>query len=249
MGDLSGQSGQTNELPVRKVEFLKPFEMGKFEVTFAEYDLFAAAKGRDKPDDSGWGRGDKPVINVSWNDAVDYTLWLSERTGFKYRLPTEAEWEYAVRATTTSEHYWPEKTENDKEDPACKYANVYDRQNEAKIKQSYSITWEPFACDDAFPFMASTLESEKKLTPNKWQLFNMLGNVWEWTQDCYVDSYKDKPTNGSAQESSDNNACPLRVLRGGSWSSDPQFVRSAYRLRHAPDIRFNSLGFRLARTP
>ena len=195
MGDESEQSSP-NERPVHSVEFLKPFEMGKFEVTFAEYDLFAAAKGRDKPDDSGWGRGDKPVINVSWNDAVDYTLWLSERTGFKYRLPTEAEWEYAVRATTTSEHYWPEKTENDKEDPACKYANVYDRQNEAKIKQSYSITWEPFACDDAFPFTASTLESEKKLTPNKWQLFNMLGNVWEWTQDCYVDRYKDKPTNG-----------------------------------------------------
>lgn len=247
MGDLSGQSGQSDEQPVHTIRFSKPFEMAQYEVTFAGYDLFAAATGREKPDDSGWGRGDKPVISVSWNDAVDYAKWLSERTGLKYRLPSEAEWEYAARATTTTERYWPEKTENEKDDPACQYVNIYDRQNEARINQSYNITWETFACNDAFPFTASTAESAKKLIPNKWQLFNMLGNVWEWTQDCYDDSYKDTPRDGSAQGSADNLEC-LRVLRGGSWGNEPRSVRSATRSRNTPDNRNSNIGFRLART-
>jgi formylglycine-generating enzyme required for sulfatase activity len=84
---------------------------------------------------------------------------------------------------------------------------------------------------------------------NPWQLYDILGNVWEWAQDCYVDSYKDTSTDGSAQASPDNNACPLRVLRGGSWFDEPQNVRSATRIRHAPDNRNNNIGFRLARTP
>ncbi|MCP4998185.1 MAG: formylglycine-generating enzyme family protein, partial [Hyphomicrobiales bacterium] len=105
MGDLSG-GGQSDERPVHTVQFAKAFEMGKYEVTFDEYDLFAAATGRDKPADQGWGRGDRPVINVSWNDAVAYAQWLSARTGLAYRLPSEAEWEYAARATTTTVRYW-----------------------------------------------------------------------------------------------------------------------------------------------
>ena len=103
MGDLSGR---TNELPVHTVQFAKPFAMGRYEVSFDEYDLFAAATGRDKPNDQGWGRGNRPVINISWDDAIAYAQWLSERTGKPYRLPSEAEWEYATRAGTTTPRFW-----------------------------------------------------------------------------------------------------------------------------------------------
>ena len=244
MGDLSGK-GLPNESPSHSVTLTNAFEMGQFEVTFDEYDLFAAATGRKKPSDQGWGRGDKPVINVSWDEAVAYAQWLSEQTGKKYRLPSEAEWEYAARATTVSDRYWSEETKSGKDDPACRYANVLDKGHAEKLKQAgYGVRSEPFDCDDRFMFTASVAES-KQLTPNPWQLFNMLGNVWEWTQDCYVDSYKDTPRNGLAQEML---GCSLRVLRGGSWNSEPQDVRSAYRDWDSPDTRLNYFGFRLART-
>ena len=243
MGDLSGK-GNPEERPVHTVRFATPFEMGRYEVTFDEYDLFAAATGRVKPGDQGWGRDNRPVINVSWDEAVAYTQWLSARTGLTYRLPSEAEWEYAARATTITERYWPEKTEAEQDDAACTYANVFDTKNESVLKNTYTFTWEAFKCGDEFPFTAPV----GQFKANGWQLHDMLGNVWEWTQDCYVDSYKATPTDGSAQASPDNNACSLRVLHGGSWSNEPLYVRSAYRYRYAPDFRNLSIGFRLART-
>ncbi len=100
MGCVSGVGCSNDELPVHTVTFDQPFAIGKYEVTFDEYDRFAAATGREPPDDRGWGRGKRPVINVSWEDAVAYAEWLSEQTGKRYRLPTEAEWEYATRAGT-----------------------------------------------------------------------------------------------------------------------------------------------------
>jgi formylglycine-generating enzyme required for sulfatase activity len=103
MGDIQG--GRINEQPVHRVSVDK-FAMGKFEVTFAEYDKFAEATGRKKPDDRGWGRGNRPVINVSWHDATAYAKWLSDQTGKQYRLPTEAEWEYAARAGTETKYWW-----------------------------------------------------------------------------------------------------------------------------------------------
>ncbi len=244
MDDLSGK-GNHDELPAHTVHFATAFEMGQYEVTFDEYDLFAAATGRGKPSDQDWGRYSRPVINVSWDDAVAYTQWLSDRTGLNYRLPSEAEWEYAARAKTTTERYWPEKTEAEKDDPACTYANVFDTKNESVIKNYFSgITWEPFNCADEFPYTAPV----GQFKANRWQLQDMLGNVWEWTQDCYVDSYEKTPRDGSAQESPDNTACPLRVLRGGSWNEAPQSMRSAFRYRSAPGSRYNDIGFRLART-
>jgi len=171
---------------------------------------------------------------------------LSARTGLTFHLPSEAQWEYAARTTTTTERYWPEKTEAEKDDPACTYANVLDTKNASVIKNTYpGITWELFNCADEFPFTAPV----GQFKVNRWQLHDMLGNVWEWTQDCYVDSYKATPADGSAQESPDNNACPLRVLRGGSWYDGPRNVRSANRDRGTPDLRFSNIGFRLARTP
>ncbi|MCB1851864.1 MAG: SUMF1/EgtB/PvdO family nonheme iron enzyme [Gammaproteobacteria bacterium] len=242
MGDLSGE-GQTDEQPVRTVRFANPFEIGKYEVTFDEYDLFAAATGRGKPNDQGWGRGRRPVINVSWEDAVAYTQWLSERTGENYRLPSEAEWEYAARAGTGTAHYWPDRSDAET-DPACAYANVFDTKNRSHLKSIYTITWESFDCPDEFPFTAPV----GQFAANDWQLHDMLGNVWEWNQDCYIDSYEGAPTDGSPRESTDGSGCSKRVLRGGSWDDVPQSVRSANRNRGTPDTRSDFIGFRLART-
>ena len=105
MGDIQGD-GSNSPLPVHKVNINYQFAMGKYEVTFAEYDKFAEATGGEKSDDEGWGRGNRPVINVSWNDAVTYTEWLSKQTGNKYRLPSESEWEYATRAGTETKYWW-----------------------------------------------------------------------------------------------------------------------------------------------
>ncbi len=112
MGDIQG-GGRDNEQPVHSVS-VGQFAMGKFEVTFAEYDKFADATGREKPSDGGWGRGNRPVIYVSWNDATAYTEWLSDQTGKQYRLPTEAEWEYAARAGTETKYWWGNEIDNSK---------------------------------------------------------------------------------------------------------------------------------------
>lgn len=181
MGDLSGD-GQSDERPVHTVKFANAFELGRYEVTFDEYDLFAAATMRDKPNDEGWGRVDRPVINVSWEDAIAYAQWLSQHTGSNYRLPSEAEWEYAARAMTTTTRYWPDREEGET-DPACANANVFDTKNVERIKSSYGgISWEPFDCPDDFPFTAPI----GKFAANDWRLYDMLGNVWEWNQDCYI---------------------------------------------------------------
>jgi len=212
MGDLS-DSGQPDELPVHIVQFTRAFEIGKYEVTFDEYDLFAAATAHRKPNDQSWGRGNRPVINVSWDEAVAYAAWHSKRTGLNYRLPSEAEWEYAARAGSISVRYWSESHEGEKE-VACTYANVFDAKNESHIKNSYGgISWEPFNCEDNYPFTAPVGEFEA----NKWKLHDMMGNVWEWNQDCYINSYKDAPADGSSRESIDGSDCSRRVLRGGSW--------------------------------
>jgi formylglycine-generating enzyme required for sulfatase activity len=244
MGDLSeSKEGQRDELPVRTVRFENPFEMGKYEVTFEEYDLFAAATGRDKPSDQGWGRESYPVINVSWKDAVAYTKWLSKRTGLKFRLPSEAEWEYAARATTKTSRYWDNP--EGEQDVACQYANVFDTKNDSKIRNTYGgITWDPFHCEDEYAFNAPV----GQFKANDWKLHDMLGNVWEWTQDCYVDTYEGAPENGRARENTGEGDCDLRVLRGGSWGNDPLGVRSSRRFRYTPGNRNSGIGFRLART-
>ena len=248
MGDLSddlsgNQVGQEDERPVHTVHFDKPFEMGKYEVTFDEYDLFAAATGRDKPSDQGWGRGTRPVINISWDDAIAYTQWLAGRTGLNFRLQSEAEWEYAARANTTTLRYWPDRQEGES-DLACQYANVFDVKNEPLLSNNYTITWDHFNCEDEFAFTAPV----GQFKANAWKLHDMLGNVLEWTQDCYDDTYDDAPDDGSARQSNGDRECGYRVLRGGSWLDEPQSVRSSDRVRSAPEQRSNDIGFRLART-
>jgi formylglycine-generating enzyme required for sulfatase activity/uncharacterized coiled-coil protein SlyX len=162
MGDLQG-GGRSNEKPVHEVS-VDHFAMSRYEVTFAEYDKFAEATGRQKPSDSGWGRGNRPVINVSWFDATAYAEWLSEQTGQKYRLPTEAEWEYAARAGTETKYWWGNEIGSNK-------ANCY---------SNY--------CGDRFEYTAPV----GSFAPNPFGLYDTAGNVWEWTCSEYENEYKGK---------------------------------------------------------
>jgi sulfatase modifying factor 1 len=168
---------------------------------------------------------------VSFEDATAYAEWLGKQTGKPYRLPSEAEWEYVARARTTTTRYW-----GDSEQEACAYANVADR--EAKAKHP---GWVTFDCDDGYAETAPV----GRFKPNAFGLYDMLGNAWEWTQDCYNDGYKNAPINGSAWLSGD---CNRRVVRGGSWDGGPDGVPSALRGWGYAGGRIDDLGFRISRT-
>ncbi|MDM8562086.1 formylglycine-generating enzyme family protein, partial [Candidatus Marithioploca araucensis] len=226
MGDIQG-GGASDEKPVHRVS-IKQFAMGKYEVTFAEYDKFAQAKGREKPNDQGWGRDNRPVINVSWDDAVAYAEWLSQQTGKQYRLPTEAEWEYAARAKTTTSRYW-----GNNPDDACRYANVADK----SAKEKFS-NWAIHNCTDGYVYTASV----GSFKSNDFDLFDMLGNVWEWTCSEYESEYS-----GKEKQCISENRARQPVIRGGSWSNIPRGVRAAYRIRYSHGNRDDNVGFRIAR--
>ncbi len=224
MGSPSGEPERSaNEGPRHQVR-IRPFAIGKTEVTFADYDAFAAATGRKKPYDFGWGRGQRPVINVSWNDATAYAAWLSEQTGQRYRLPTEAEWEYAARAGADTPFWTGDCIHTDR----ANYNGNYDYNNCGAKTGVYR---------------GRTVEAGS-LPANAWGLHETAGNVWEWVRDCWHDNYQGAPTDGNAWEES---GCARRVVRGGGWNNSPRGVRSAYRGRDTPDGASDSLGFRLAR--
>ncbi len=238
-----------NETPVRYVSFEKPYMLAMHELTFAEYDLFAAATGRRKPDDgqfavSGTDRGDYPVVNVSWQDAVAYTYWLSKKRGEQYRLPSEAEWEYAARADTSAPRFW--ESMNGTFDAACDYANVYDEAHRDEIVASYRQVsrWYPFPCADHHAFSAPVNSTDYK--PNPLGIVQMLGNVSEWVQDCYTDSYVGMPKDGTAYQKAEASKCK-RAVRGGNWSSNPITIRAAYRDFQTQSYSNDDLGFRLAK--
>ena len=215
MGDLSGD-GSDDETPVHIVR-IAPFEMGKYEVTFSQWDACVAdGKCSHVPDDKGWGRGNRPVINVSWKDVQGFIAWLNTRTGGGYRLPTESEWEYAARAGSESKYSWGNEIGNNR-------ANCY--------KEYCGDRWEHTAPVGAF-------------ASNAWGLHDMHGNVREWVEDCWNDSYVGAPGDGSAWRSG---TCGLRVIRGGSWSSSTRNLRSASRSRSTRSARVFHLGFRLAK--
>ena len=218
MGSISGEP---TEAPTHQVKISRSFALGIFEVTFAEWDACARANGcSHRPSDEGWGRGDRPIINVRWRDAQEYVRWLSRKTGQEYRLPSEAEWEYAARAGTVTPYWW-----------------------------GSSIGTGNTNCGGCgSPWGNEQTARVGSFSPNGFGLHDMPGNVQEWVEDCWNDSYEGAPLDGSAWVSGD---CIFRVLRGGAWDSGPNYVRSASRARSgatSDPIYYTFHGFRVAKT-
>jgi formylglycine-generating enzyme required for sulfatase activity len=228
MGSPPDEAGRFNDEHQHQLSIERPFAIGRYEVTFTEYDRFAEATGRQKPDDEGWGRERRPVINVSWEDAVEYTQWLSAQTGSVYRLPTEAEWEYAARAGSRDARYWGS-------DPGqgCDYANAADLTGKVAF-----TGWTVMHCRDGYVYTAPVGQYQA----NALGLFDMLGNVLEWTCTAYQENFQ-----GPYQECSDGEGVTHMVARGGSWSDPPRSVRSADRHKALPEFRDYFLGFRVLR--
>ncbi len=223
---LSEAIGNMGEVPQHEVSIRLPFELGKTEVTFAEYERFAQATGHELPRDQGWGRGNRPVINVSWSDAVAYTKWLSDQTGKGYRLPTEAEWEYAARAGTTT----PFSTGD---------CNTTDQAN-------YDGRYGYGGCGAKTGVYRAETVPAGSLPPNPRGLHEVHGNVWEWVQDCWHDIYEGAPKDGAALGTDGD--CARRVFRSGGWDDRPEHLRSTIRYGFTTDVARVNLGFRLART-
>jgi formylglycine-generating enzyme required for sulfatase activity len=211
-----GSNDTVYERPEHQVVIAAPLAVGRREISFDEWDACVAAGGcRYRPDDRGWGRARRPVIDVSWDDAKTFVTWLSQKTGKAYRLPSEAEWEYAARAGTEFPFWWGRT-------PAGGVAN----------------------CEDCGPSPPRTTLPTQSFRPNGFGLFDVAGNAAEWVEDCWNESYRGAPTNGSAWTSGQ---CRQRVLRGGSFANKSQFVRSAARFRYDQDVRYYANGFRVAR--
>ena len=219
MGCQSGSDCYVDETPLHDVIIPQPFAVSKYEVTFEDWHRCVAGGGCGgyAPDDGGWGRGRRPAINVSWDDAQTYVAWLSEQSGRTYRLLSEAEWEYVARAGSSSQYSWGSSIGTDR-------ANC----------DGCGSRWDDRQTAPVGSFQA-----------NAFGLHDMHGNVIEWVEDCWNDSYVGAPTDGGAWETGN---CSARVLRGGSWYSTLDSLRSAYRWRATPVSRDDILGFRVART-
>lgn len=234
----------SNEFPRHKVKVRK-FALSRTEVTFDQWDACVRAGGcKHRPDDERWGRGARPVINVNYQDALTFIDWLNRVTGRPFRLPSEAEWEYAARAGSST---------------------VYSFGDDVSRLPTYARA---LAAPEVSPkasnpgYETARTEPVGQRQPNPWNLLDMHGNVSEWVQDCWHSNYEGAPADGSAWLSApppeapnpDTPApvvtgtpiCKLRVARGGNWAGGPEYQRSAARSYFAPDSRHPTLGFRLA---
>ncbi len=226
--------GYYDERPQHKVTIAYKLAIGRYPVTFEEWDACVADGGiSHKPEDMGFGRGKHPVIDVSWEDAQAYAAWLNTTLGIAandptcYRLPSEAEWEYACRAGTTGNFSTPTGQLSDND--ATYDASVADKTLSPKAGKEHEKT---------------TLVGI--YAPNPWGLYDMHGNVWEWVQDDYKNSYRGVPADGSAWTTT---RAVERVLRGGSWSSNAGFARATNRdYGVSPGRCSGGAGFRLAKT-
>jgi formylglycine-generating enzyme required for sulfatase activity len=252
-----GGEPERYEGPVHRVTIPRPFAAGRYELTVGQYKAFVAATKH--PDsgfdcnvtrdgklgpmagttwrDPGYGRpaaDDEPVACVTWDDAKAYVAWLAQKSGQPYRLLTEAEWEYSARAGRTGRFAWGD-------DPtiACREANVLDRSAQAARPDLKML---PAAnCDDGFPGVAPV----GRLQPNPFGLYDVIGNVWEWVEDCYEMPYPaDGPVDGSAQLTK---GCDRRGSRGGSWISAIERQRPTFRGRDPTTRSSQIFGFRIAR--
>jgi formylglycine-generating enzyme required for sulfatase activity len=208
--------------PVHPVKINYPLAVGRYEVTFAEWDACVTAQGcRHWPDDQGWGRNRRPVINVSWVDAQEYVAWLSGKTGRHYRLLSEAEWEYAARAGTQTRYWWGNEVGRN-------HANCY----------GCGSRWDGRQTAPVGSFEA-----------NAFGLYDILGNASEWVEDCYHGSYRDAPADGSAWvQNCPAEFRDKRVMRGGAWQYPGQLTRPDFRTAFSNGYYDLRIGFRVART-
>lgn len=216
------------ETPRRMVTIAEPFAISVFEITFEQWDQCVSDGGcSGKPGDNGWGRGNRPLIMVSWNDAQQYVAWLGHHTGQSYSLPSESEWEYAARAGEESD--WPSG------DPAqvCQFANIAGGES--------GFRWQHADCADAVAMETLPVGS---LRPNAFGLYDTIGNVAEWTLDCMNLSYLDAPADGSAWS---RGICSSRMTRGGSWFTGTREIRLPARFNLKNGDRNDFTGFRVVR--
>ena len=217
--DMGSEDNSGDETPVHRVSLAEPIAIGRYEISFEQWDACVVDGGcHHRPNDQGWGRGSRPVLDVSWNDVTaTYLPWLSRKSGHTYRLLTEAEWEYAARAGSPSVYSWGDQVGKGA-------ANCDGCGSEWDNRQTAPI--------GSFP-------------PNAFGLHDMHGNVWEWTQDCYEDNYGKAAPDGSAATKPD---CQTYVVRGGGWNDRPKYLRSAIRYGDPPAYRSFYVGFRVARS-
>ena len=254
MGADGGEDARY-EGPVHEVDIRRAFAVGVFELTNAEYGAFIAATGHrwgqncriwngelpvETPGkdwrDPGYGRPprpDEPAACINWNDAKAYAEWLADSTGQPYRLLSEAEWEYVARGKTPKKRY----TWGDRDEDACKYANVFDQ---SAAKADKPRPWKPVNCDDGFTLVAPV----GQLEANVFGVHDIIGNVWEWVEDCYVMTYLDSQTTQAAQVV---HGCDRRGVRGGAWSTVVNRQRPEFRGRDPVDLTTQIFGTRIAR--
>ncbi len=259
MGAAAGEEERENladefrhrSQPQRKVK-IERLAVGRFEVTRGQYRVFAEATARGAEGcfawsgdrfeldparswrSPGYAQGDThPAVCVSWEDAGAYVRWLTQRTGRTYRLLSEAEWEYTARAGTRTPRYW-----GDDADMACTYANGADRTTAASAPGAGALGIAN--CDDRHAYTAPV----GAFRANAFGLHDMLGNVGEWTQDCWNANYAGAASDGRAALTGD---CSMRAVRGGAWDDAPAGLRAAYRVGSPTTIRLYSRGFRVAR--
>ncbi|MEW8427683.1 MAG: formylglycine-generating enzyme family protein [Candidatus Thiodiazotropha sp.] len=253
MGSPASEEGRdSDESPQHPVTLDRPFAMSRCEITVGQFRRFVdetgysteAEQGKGcfvlKQDGTGFETNPErnwqnpgfnqtdahPVVCVSWDDALAYAEWLSARTGQAYRLPTEAEWEYAARAGTTSPFSTGDCITTD--------------------QANYDGTYDYAGCGAKTGVYRRETVPAGSLPPNPWGLHEVHGNAWEWVRDCWHENYTSAPKDGTAWESGGD--CNLRVVRGGGWNNIPVHLRSAVRNRGTTDVANNFLGFRLART-
>ena len=224
-----------DEGPQREVTIPAPFAVGVFEVTFEQWDTCVRMGGCDGlvADDEGWGREQRPALNINWPSAQSYVRWLSNLTGKRYRLLSESEWEYAARAGSTTPNYW-EPGAN-----PCAFASMFDQSDSSYHSFDFQDD-EVIPCTDGFAGTAPV----GSFRPNAFGLYDMIGNAAEWTQDCYNADYSDGPTDGSVWESG---LCLFRVARGGGWFFGMAGNRSAARTPRLSNAATSISGFRVAR--
>jgi formylglycine-generating enzyme required for sulfatase activity len=256
MGSRASETGRSdNEGPQHPVKIAKSFAVGKFHVTVDQFTAFVAETGYDagtkcyvfeggskmeEKQGRSWRNpgfaqtGAHPAVCLSWNDAKAYVAWLSRKTGRSYRLLTEAEWEYAARAGSTTRYSF-----GDDEKESCRYVNGADQTAKSTIPEAKNWTIAP--CSDGYAYTAPA----GSFLPNAFALHDMHGNAYQWLQDCWHANYTGALADGSARTSAD---CSVRVVRGGAWWVPPSGLRSARRDWTRADNRHAYVGFRLVRT-